>query len=233
MSTLFTLTRPIGKVHMTRNKIIGFAVATSTAVLVVAFQGGAGQASATDAELVASLRKAGEADRTAAPSSDNTPAQVYEKGSKEAAKAWDQYAAQVNSCRTKKAQKAGIATEVSAADSHDGGYVVPVQDLGPMTEKLDGSIEGSPLVKKWWSDIVAPCFKEAEAPQVEGDTDVAGQVAAAKKQYDCLNAAGLEHLHEPTLDNIALFTPEGTSTYFDSAVDPHSRSILTTCGLSG
>ncbi|MFI5756594.1 hypothetical protein [Streptomyces sp. NPDC051569] len=218
--------------RLIRGRLIGFTVAATSSVLLVAGCRSGGEDSAASS---------GDGSRIASLESPGTPAQpsgeagtAPGKGPKKAPLTDEQRTAAVNSCRTKKAQEAGIETKVSAVDSHDAGYVVPTHDLGPMGENMDGTFEGSPLVKKWWGEIVVPCFKDVEGPEIPGDDGRTELLAEMKKQYECMNKAGLEDLHEPTLDNTTIFTPDGTSKYIGGkAVDPHTMSILRKCGFEG
>lgn len=102
--------------------------------------------------------------------------------------------------------------------------------MGAVSFSNDGGVEGSPLAKKWWGELVPACRKETPEPQMES-ADTAGELAKAKRQYECLSKAGLDSLHSPTGGELSLFSPEGTAKYFGENVDPHSKSVLTTCGI--
>ncbi|GGP86925.1 hypothetical protein [Streptomyces melanogenes] len=152
-------------------------------------------------------------------------------GTPEAEKAFEAYRAAHNTCLTKTAQAAGIETKVMT-EGKEAGEVIPREDMGSVIGKAGGVLEGGPLAMKWYKEIVPPCNKKVPAPQFEDDESPAEELAKAKKHYDCLNKAGLTGLHEPTNDNLALFTPEGLAKYYSPHPDPKAKEKVNKCDLN-
>ncbi|MER5886755.1 hypothetical protein ABT160_23265 [Streptomyces sp. NPDC001941] len=207
------------------------ALIFGSALAVTLLTGCGGADAKDDSQGVASLDKGGS---TATPAtSDAAPkGKKVDPQSAEGKQALAKYNADINTCLTRKAKAAGIDTEI-ATDSHSKGAVQPKGGFGGKVAFMpDGSIEGSPVAKKWWGELVPACRKAVPMPQFEGATDPGQELARARKQYQCLKNGGLEYLHEPTSDNSSVFTQEGTNKYFSgSGLDPHSKSILNKCGI--
>ncbi|MFI6689523.1 hypothetical protein [Streptomyces sp. NPDC050485] len=208
-----------------RRHFAGAALISSVALAVVLTGcGGKDDAHASGSGQVASVQKGdkGVGDASAAAN------KKYKAGSPELKKAQDNYLPQFNTCLTRKAQAAGIATEMGVGK--DEGSVT-AKDLGPVVFKAGGVIEGSPLAKKWFAQVYDPCKKEVPWPDADDAGDKDATLATAKKQYQCLNKASLSDLHEPTNDAPQLFTEDGTRKYFGGNLDPRSKQILQKCGI--
>ncbi|WP_372411526.1 hypothetical protein [Streptomyces luteireticuli] len=195
--------------------------ATLATVLTGCGGGGGGAEASGKSEEVASVEKDGKNGKGGKDGKEggNGPAgqaKKYKVGSPELDKAFDAWKAEMKTCQTRKAQELGIETQMGSGPK--AGEVYPKAT----------DVEGQ---NKFFSQVRKPCQEKNPAPEAEDDGNKADTLATAKKQYECLKKAGLGDLHEPTNDNPALFTSEGTQKYFGQEPDPKSMKILKDCGI--
>ncbi|WP_274910768.1 hypothetical protein [Streptomyces sp. WZ-12] len=181
-------------------------------------------------DTVASLQTPEVNTNSAAPTAGS--GKKYKAGSKEAAQAFDEWHAKFKSCTAKKAQQVGI--EVEEGTGRNQGDLVPknVREMGTGQGSDGRPTYTDEFARKWFEDIMGPCRKELPAPETDDDKSDAARLAELRTMYACLNKAGLDGLHEPTLDAPVLFTVDGTRKYIGRDVDPKSKHILSTCGVT-
>lgn len=197
--------------------------AGAAAVLLTACSSGSGKDSGDD---VASLQTPGSG--TASQGSGAGSGKKYKAGSKEASQAFDAWRAEIRTCVARKAEQLGIEV-VEGTGKNEGDLVA--KGLGSTLSKGNEITYENPLTKKWYEEVIGPCHKDIPAPEVEDDKSDPAKLAEARKKYECLRKEGLDGLHEPTIDDPALFTGEGTGKYLGDNVDPKAKQALEKCGI--